>query len=95
MRKVSRTAGLVAAAAVTIALAACGNGDAPKSEEAASAVGASGDTTTDLGLDASTSDAMSVDVAAGGIEPMADPMADPMANQTENTETPAEEPPSE
>ncbi|WP_374595839.1 hypothetical protein [Sphingosinicella sp.] len=28
---------------------------------------------SDLGADASTADAMSVDVAAGGVEPMTDP----------------------
>ena len=66
-------AGLSVAAA--LALAACGNSDDTKSADGETpAVEGAGDASvTDLGADASTADAMSVDVAAGGVEPMTDP----------------------
>lgn len=61
-------------AALAVGLAACGNNDntADAASEDSTIENTAG--TNDMSLDASTSDAMSIDVAAGGIEPMADPM---------------------
>ncbi len=63
--------------AIALAVAACGKGDDTKSAdgETPAVEGASDASVTDLGADASTADAMSVDVAAGGVEPMTDPAA--------------------
>lgn len=60
--------------AITLAAAACGKSDDAKMEgEKAAVEGAADASVSDLGADASTADAMSVDVAAGGVEPMTDP----------------------
>lgn len=60
---------------VFLLAAACGDGDDASSSDGdkAAVESASDAAVTDMGLDASTADAMSVDVAAGGIEPMAEP----------------------
>ncbi len=60
--------------AIVFAAAACGNsGDAKKEGEKVAVEGAADASVSELGADASTADAMSVDVAAGGVEPMTDP----------------------
>lgn len=60
--------------AIALAATACGKSDDAKTEGGKSAVeGAADASVSDLGADASTADAMSVDVAAGGVEPMTDP----------------------
>lgn len=61
--------------AAALAVAACGSRDDTKSAdgETAAVEGAGDASVADLGADASTADAMSVDVAAGGVEPMTDP----------------------
>jgi hypothetical protein len=60
---------------LTLLLAACG-GDADEAGGEAPAVETAADASVgDLAADASTADAMSVDVAAGGVEPMTDPAA--------------------
>lgn len=69
-------------------ISACGNSDdASKADDEAAAVEAASDASvTDLGLDASTADAMSVDVAAGGVGSMAEPAAPAEADQKAATE---------
>jgi hypothetical protein len=60
--------------AIALAVTACGKSDdAGKDGEKAAVEGAADASMSDLGADASTADAMSVDVAAGGVEPMTDP----------------------
>lgn len=61
---------------VVLLVAACGNGDDTAAAAGDAAVKTAGDASvTDMGLDASTMDAMSVDVAAGGVDPAAQPVA--------------------
>lgn len=62
---------LVSTAAALMAVGACGDQGEESAEVDAAFGGDAG--TTDLSLDASTADAMSIDVAAGGTEPAADP----------------------
>jgi hypothetical protein len=78
---VRRRLGVATLAAATL-LAACGNGDEAEKTAKTGGVGAVADATGDLNLDASTADAMSVDVAAGGIEPAVDPAAAPDTSAT-------------
>ncbi|WP_160119061.1 hypothetical protein [Sphingosinicella microcystinivorans] len=60
--------------AIALAATACGKSDnAGKEGEKAAVEGAADASMSELGADASTADAMSVDVAAGGVEPMTDP----------------------
>lgn len=60
--------------AIALAVTACGKSDdAGKDGEKVAVEGAADASMSDLGADASTADAMSVDVAAGGVEPMTDP----------------------
>lgn len=60
--------------AIAFAATACGKSDdAGKEGEKAAVEGAADASMSDLGADASTADTMSVDVAAGGVEPMTDP----------------------
>ena len=60
--------------AIALAATACGkSGDSGTEGEKAAVEGAADASVSDLGADASTADAMSVDVAAGGVEPMTDP----------------------
>ncbi|MBB4633652.1 hypothetical protein [Sphingosinicella soli] len=59
---------------IALAAAGCGNNDDAGTEgEKAAVEGAPDASMSELGADASTADAMSVDVAAGGVEPMTDP----------------------
>jgi hypothetical protein len=60
---------------VMAVLAACGGGDDASKAGNGSVEAAADASVGDLAADASTADAMSVDVAAGGVEPMADPAA--------------------
>jgi hypothetical protein len=60
--------------AIALATTACGKSDdAGQEGEKAAVEGAADASVSDLGADASTADAMSVDVAAGGVDPMTDP----------------------
>ncbi len=60
--------------AIALTATACGKSDeAGKEGEKAAVEGAADASVSELGADASTADAMSVDVAAGGVEPMTDP----------------------
>lgn len=62
---------------MVFSVAACNDSDkaSKSSAEGAAVTSSTDESMTDLGLDASTADAMSVDVAAGGIEPVIDPAA--------------------
>lgn len=59
---------------LVLLIAACGaNDDAGDAAKDAGNVAAAGNASGALPADASTADAMSVDVAAGGVQPMVDP----------------------
>ncbi len=62
--------------ALIVGLAACGNAETADNGAEDSTAETSAGAAANVGLDASTSDAMSIDVAAGGIEPMAESMQD-------------------
>lgn len=80
--------------AIALAATACGKSDDARTEgEKAAVEGAADASVSDLGADASTADAMSVDVAAGGVEPMTDPVLVDVAPipDTASEEAPAQQ----